>query len=159
MASLRCSVLTASRLPGGPHSAQPPHFSQLHFLVQGLPLSAHQDLQTRGSDIVEVVRPLVAVVVTVVGAAAVTEVAVTVVVAVAEVVLLVVVIVATHGEHPVQQSHEHLNDQLSELCAQKDLHSPNRGLVVLVAVAVVVVIAGEGVVVVGPSVGEVPGTH
>jgi len=154
MASLRCCVLTARRLPGGPHSVQPRHLSQLHFFVQGFAESAHQDLQTRGSGVVKV-----AVVVTVVGAAAVTEVSVAVVVAVAEAVLLVVVIVATHGEHPVQQSHEHLNDQLSELCAQKDLHSPNRGLVVLVAVAVVVVIAGEGVVVVGPSVGEVPGTH
>jgi len=156
MALLRCCVLTASRLPGGPHSGQPAHLSHLHFFVQGFALSAHQDLQTRGNRVVEV---LVAVVVTVVGTAAVTEVAVVVAVAVAEAVLLVVVVLVEHGEHPVQQSHEHLNDQLSELCAQKDLHSPDRGLDVLVVVAVVVVVAGGVFVVVEPSVIEVPGMH
>jgi len=66
--------------------------------------------------------------------------------------LLAVVVVATHCEHPVQQSHEHLNDQLSKLCAQKDLHSPG-------VVAVVVVVTGVVVVVVVPSVAEVPGMH
>jgi len=115
---------------------------------------------------VEASRSLVAVVVTAVGDTAVTEVAVAVVlpellvivvvleVAVAVVLagLLVVAVVAVHCEHPVQQSHEHLNDQLSELCAQKDLHSP-------VVVAVVVVVSGGVVVVVDPSVAEEPGMH
>lgn len=132
MASRRCSVLTASRLPGGPHSAQPPQVFQRHFFVQGFALSAHQDLQTCGG-VVEVV------------------------VAVAEAVLLGVV--ATHGEHPEQQSHEHLNDQLSKLCAQKDLHSPNRDVNVLVVVAIAVVVAGSVVVVVGACVGESPSKH
>jgi len=128
-------------------------------------LSAHQDLQTLGNGVVETRWSFVAVVVTAVGDTDVTEVAVAVVVpvlllivivtefAVAVVLarLLVVVVVATHCEHPVQQSHEHLNDQLSELCAQKDLHSP-------VVVAVVVDVTGVVVVVV-PSVAEVPGMH
>jgi len=72
----------------------------------------------------------------------------------ATVVVAVVVPVAVHGEHPLQQNHEHLNDQLSELCAQKDLHSLTvvDVLVVVVAGSVVVVVAGSVVVVVAGSV-------
>jgi len=39
---------------------------------------------------------------------------------------MLLVVVAAHGEHPLQQSHEHLNDQLSKLCMQNDLHSQLR---------------------------------
>jgi len=70
--------------------------------------------------------------------------------------VVVVVVVAAHSLHPVQHFHEHLNDQLSWLCAQKDSHSPNLGVRVLV---VMVIVAGGGGIVVGAGVGEVPGTH
>ena len=84
----------------------------------------------------------------------------------------VVMAVAVHGEHPLQQNHEHLNDQLSELCAQKDMHSPTcvvGVLVVVVAESVVIVdvIGGAGVGgagvggagVGGAGVGARPGMH
>jgi len=61
------------------------------------------------------------------------------------------VVVAVHGGHPAQQSHEHLNDQLSKLCAQNDSHPPTCGVVV---VASVVVVAGTGV---GAGVGACGG--
>jgi len=83
---------------------------------------------------------------------------VAVVVVVAEAVPLMVVVV--HGEHPVQQSHVHLNDQLSELCAQKGLHSPRLVVLLMVVVTGGVVVVAIGVVVVGAAVvGEVPGMH
>jgi len=140
MASLKCCGATARRLPGGSHSAQPKHFSRLHFLDQRFELLAHHGLQSRGDGIVEVVEVVV------------TEVAVAIVVLVA---------VAMHGEQPLQQYHEHLNDQLSKLCAQNDLHSLSWGVDVLVvsrSVVIVVVVAGAGVeagvgAVVGAGVG------
>jgi len=136
MASLDCCVVTARRLPGGKHSAQPKHLLLLHFVVQGSVFVAHQGLQ----------RSVVVVVVTVVA-------------------FKVVVVVAgavTHGEHPVQQSHEHLNDQLSELCSQKGLHSLVEVVVGVVVngVVVIVVVVGGGVGAgVGAGVGESPGMH
>jgi len=142
MASLNCCVVTARRLPGGTHSAQPKHLSFLHFVVQGLVFFAHEGLQSPGVVVV-------------------TEVAVNAVVVVAEAVM--------HGEHPLQQSHEHLNDQLSELCAQKGLHSlvevvvgvvVDGGVVIVVDVdGASVVVDGAGVVVDGDGVGESPGMH
>lgn len=122
--------MTAKRLPGGPHSAQPAHLSFLHSFFQGFVLVAHEGWHTRGD-----------------GA--------------------VVMGVAVHGEHPLQQNHEHLNDQLSELCAQKDLHSLTcvvGVLVVVVAESVVVVaVTGGavtgGAVTGGASVGAGPGMH
>jgi len=126
MALVRCPVSTDSRLFNGQQSVQPRHFSHLHFFVQGASLSAHQDLQTCGDGAV-------------VGGDG--------VVAEAVVIVVVAVVVPAHGGHPIQQSHEHLNDQLSELCAQKDLHSPKSGvnvLVVLVSVLVVFVSVGGG---------------
>jgi len=75
---------------------------------------------------------------------------VAVVVAVVDTLSVVDVVVDTHSPHPMQQSHEHLNVQLSRLCAQKDLHSPDLGVKVLV---VMVVVAGGGVIVVGAEVG------
>lgn len=108
---------------------------------------AHQDLQVRGNGVVEG-GWLVAVVLAVdEDRVVVTEVAAAVVVAV-----LPAVVVA-HGRQPPQQSHVHLNDQLSELCAQKGLHSPR------LSVLLVVVVSGGGVVVAGTVVGGVPGTH
>jgi len=84
----------------------------------------------------------------------------------------VVVVVAVHGELPAQQSHEHLNDHLSELCAQNDLHSPTWGVHVLAGVVVIGVGTGvranvgggvgagvTGAGVTGAGVGEVPGRH
>lgn len=62
--------------------------------------------------------------------------------------VLLAVIVA-HDGHPPQQSQEHLNDQLSELCAQKGLHSPTFSVLL-----VVVTVTDDDA-----AVGEVPGTH
>jgi hypothetical protein len=76
---------------------------------------------------------------------------VAVVVAVVDTLSVVDVVVETHSPHPMQQSHEHLNAQLSMLSAQNDLHSLSLGVKVLV---VTVVVAGEGVVVVGAEVGD-----
>jgi len=112
-------------------------------------------LQTRGKGVVEpawsvavvVVPVVVKVIVDVV--VAVTEAWLPVVVMSVTVAVLLAVIVA-HDGHPPQQSQEHLKDQLSELCAQKGLHSPTFS-VLLVVVTVTVV---DGAV-----VGEVPGTH
>merc|ERR1719422_2708508 len=86
-----------------PHTRTCTH---VHFFTHGFALPAHQDLHTcdSGVAVVEAAMPMV-----------------------------VVVVVAAHSLHPVQQSHEHLNDQLSWLCAQKDLHSPNLVLVVVAA--------------------------
>ena len=67
---------------------------------------------------------------------------------------VVVVVVAAHSLHPVQHFHEHLNDQLSWLCAQKDSHSLNLGVRVLV---VMVIVAVGSRIVVGAGVGTVPG--
>lgn len=145
----RC-VVTARRLPGGKHSAQPKHFSRLHFLCQGFAGFAHEGLHTKGDGVAAVENDVVVV----------SEAAMAVV-TVAEAVMLLVV----HGEQPLQQNHEHLNDQLSELCAQKGLHSFNSGIDVLVGVVVsggvvtVVVVDGAGVVVDGAGVGEAPGMH
>ena len=58
---------------------------------------------------------------------------------------VVVVVVVAHSLHPVQHFHEHLNDHLSWLCAQKDSHSLNLGVRVLV---VMVIVAGGGSIVV-----------
>jgi len=153
-ASFRCSLSAASRLPGGPHSAQPPHFSHLHFFAQGFAVPAHQDLQTRSKGVVEpawsvavVVVPVVAKV-TVGVVVAVTEAVLPVVVMLVTVAVLLAVVVA-HDRHPPQQSQVHLKDQLSELCAQKGLHSPTFSVLLVV---VTVTVDGAGV-------GEVPGTH
>jgi len=143
MASLKSCVVTARRLAGGRHSAQPKHFSRLHFFVQGLSVVAHQGLQTPGNGVAAVEK----VVVVVAGA------------------VMLLVVVASHCEHPLQQNHEHLNDQLSELCAQKGLHSRVDvvvGVVVSGGVVIVVVVDGAGVVVVGAGAGvgsEAPGMH
>jgi len=96
-------------------------------------------LQTWGKEVVEVVVTDVAVFSCVVDTASV-----------------VVIVVDAHSPHPMQQSHEHLNVQLSKLCAQKDLHSPTLGVEVLV---VLVVVARGGGIVVGADVGGVPGLH
>jgi len=67
-----------------------------------------------------------------------------------------VVVVAVHGGHPAQQSHEHLNDQVSELCAQNELHSPTWSVDVLAGIVVINVGTGVGASV-GASVGAVVG--
>merc|ERR1712242_37618 len=138
--SFRCSLSAASRLPGGPHSAQPPHFSHLHFFAQGCALPAHQDLQTRGKGVVEPAWSVAVVVVPVV---------VKVVVDVVVTVAVLLAVIGAHDGHPPQRSHEHLKDQLSELCSQKGLHSPPFSVLLVV---VTVTVDGAGV-------GEVPGTH
>jgi len=119
-------------------------------------------LQTRGKGVVEpawsvavVVVPVVVKVVVDVAVllavvvALVVPVVVKVIVDAVVIVAVLLAVIAAHDGHPPQQSHEHLKDQLSELCAQKGLHSPTFSVLLVV---VTVTVDGAGV-------GEVPGTH